>query len=363
VIWHPVKRLLGPLVILASLVLAGCSTVGPLQPASQNAETVPASAETIGAGKLVIGVVSFSEPGNRSGGVHDASQKAARLAAESVPAGTLTLLVQPETGNNSAALARHFTQAGSRVVLGGADARNIGALSRALAPQKIATITLAPATDTSMQLYSAALSPRAEARTLVEEAKRLGYGRIALVSGTEAESVGLAAVIAELALEQNIAVQQIDGRDAASFATALAASANAGAVDAIIFTTDPQRAEMLLQHGNGTGARIVGNAGWALAEPLPPALRTSWYPSLPREGLNKFLTRFRAAYGETPTLSAAILYDLVVLTAVLEQTMDAEAFSATSLQSDPGFFGFTGPFAFGAAGLVDGRRYEIVSGR
>jgi len=360
---HPVKRLLGPLLILAILVLAGCSTVGPLQPASQNAATVPAGAETIGTGKLVIGVVSFSEPGNRSGGVHDASQEAARLAAESVPPGALTVLVQPETGNNAAALARQFGQAGSRIVLGGADARNIGALSKALSPQKIATITLAPATDTSMQLYSAALSPRAEARALVDEAKRLGYRRIALVSGTQAESVGLAGVIAELALEQNIAVQQVDGRDAASFAAGFAASANAGAVDAIVFTTDPQSADMLLQHGNGTGTRIVGNAGWALAEPLPPALRTSWYPSLPREGLAKFLARFRAAYGETPTLSSAILYDLVVLTAALEQAVGTEAFSAMSLQSDTGFFGFTGPFAFGAAGLVEGRRYEIVSGR
>jgi hypothetical protein len=363
VIWHPVKRLLVPLIILATLVLAGCSTVGPLQPASQNAAAAPARAETIGTGNLVIGVVSFSEPGNRSGGVHDASQKAVRLAADSMSPGTLTVLVQPETGNNSAALASQFGRAGSRIVVGGSDARNIGALSRALTSRQIPTITLAPATDTSVQLYSAALSPRAEARALVDEARRLGYRRIALVSGTEAESVGLAAAVAELALEQNISVQQIDGRDATSFATGLAASANAGAIDAIVFTADPQRADMLLQNGDGAGAQIVGNAGWALAEPLPPALRTSWYPSLPREGLNKFLARFRAAYGETPTLSAAILYDLVVLTAVLEQAVGAEAFSAASLQSDPGFFGFTGPFAFGAAGLVEGRRYEIVAGR
>lgn len=348
-------------VVLSAAFLVACSTVSPLG----NIPAVPTSVDTevFGDGALVLGVVSFSEPVNRSGGVADASHKAAKLAVESLELSRVKLVSFPETGGAGASLGKRFVEAGARLVVGGTDPSVMAGLARAMPSGAISTITLAPIADMQVHLYSAALAPRDEARALVNEAKRLDYHRIVLVTGAEPDSTTLAAVIAASAAEQGIAVQQIHATDSAGFADNLASLRTSSKVDAFVFLIDPQRTFNLVRDVELVGTRIVGNAGWALAEPLPGILRNSWYPSLPREAISKFVSRFRNAYGETPTLAAAVIYDLVVLAAALDQIKGADAFSSVTLKSDFGFSGFTGPFTFGAVGLIEARQYEIVTGR
>lgn len=344
--------------------MAACSTTDSVgitaAPAPQAAAAPAVSAQPADPEALVIGVVSIEEPGNRSGGAADATQKAAMLAAQSFSKGSVVVQTLPERGAQGKALASQFAQAGARIVVGGSDAKVADGLARELAARTVPTISLAPVTDTRLALYSAALSARDEAVALIGEAKRRGYARVALVNGAGADSAGLGNVIAVVASEQGVELHQIDGKDASKFASGIGSIIAGGKLDAVIFAGDPRSAEMLIGGTELGGAAIVGNAGWALAEPLPRALKGAWYPSLPYASLKRFAERYRAAYGETPTLASAVVHDLVIMAAALDQMAGQEAFSASTLQNDLGFTGFTGPFAFGAAGLIRARTYEIV---
>ncbi len=351
------KMLAGGLVV----VLAACSSMGPVGTAPLVAQP-EADVGAVAEGALSIGVVTFEEPGNRSGGVADATQKAAMLAAQALASSNVSLTILPEKGGRTTSLAGQFAQARVKAVLGGSDARGMTDLTRAMQTSEAPTLSMAPVTDTKLRLYSAALAPRDEARTLIAEAKRLGMTRLGLATTAATDSTSLAQVIAAIAAEEGVATHLIDGGDAAAFAKSLAAARASGAIDGVVFVMDAQRAAALVTSGDLGGASIIGNAGWAMAEPLPQALKGGWYPSLPRAALGKFIERFRAAHGgETPTLASAVIYDLVVMAAALDKLAGENAFSASSLQNDLGFTGFTGPFGFGAAGLIHSRQYEIVS--
>ena len=346
---------------LAAL-LSACSTMQQAGITPGLAPQPPMVAETVGTGQLVIGVVSFAEPLNRSGGVADATALAAKLAAQSITKHPVSVVIRPQ----SEAIARDaaaFQAANVRVIIGGSDGRTIAGLARAMAPGKVPTIALASLSDTGSLLYGAGLATREEAVALIGEAKRLGYARIGIVSGREPESAGFAMALADVATANDIATVRLDAGKPAAFQPDLAAVLADGKLDALVFAIDPQRASGLVQSVDATGIAIVGNAGWTLAEPLPAPVSTSWYPSLPRASITAFVQRFRAAYNATPTLASAVVYDLVVMSAVLDQVAGAEAFSSGTLQSDLGFTGFSGPFTFGSLGLVQSRSYEIVAGR
>lgn len=350
---------------LAALLGACSSTMQQVGMVPAPAPQTPMLAETVGTGQLLIGVLSFAEPVNRSGGAADATALAARLAAQSITKHPVSVVIRPQS-NGVAQDAAAFQAANVRLTIGGSDPRAIAGLAKVMAPGKVPTIALASLSDTGSLLYGAGLTPREEAAVLVGEAKRLGYARIGIVFGSDPDGASFATAVADIAAAQSIAVARIDASKPEVFQSGLAAALATGKVDALVFAVDPQRATGLIA---GTapaamaGIAIVGNAGWTLAEPLPEAVHSSWYPSLPRAGITAFAARFRAAYNATPTLASAVIYDLVVMAAVLDQVAGAEAFSAATLQSDLGFTGFTGPFTFGALGLVQSRSYEIVAGR
>ncbi|MET3898967.1 hypothetical protein ABIB57_002919 [Devosia sp. UYZn731] len=362
--------LLRPLAILVQIVsvaalLTACSTMQQVGLAPAPTVQPPMVAETVGTGQLVIGVLSFAEPLNRSGGAADATALAAKLAAQSVTKHPVSVVIRPQSDGGSKD-ATAFEAANARLIVGGNDARALAGLAKAMAPRKVPTIALASLSDTASLLYGAGLAPREEAAALVAEAKRLGYAKLGIVAGAEWDSASFATAVADIASTQTIAVVRIDAARPGAFQAELAAALAAGKVDALVFAVDPQRAAELIALADPptmASIAIVGNAGWTLAEPLPSAVRTSWYPSLPRAGITAFVTRFRAAYNATPTLASAVVYDLVVMAAVLDQMAGAEAFSTKTLQSDLGFTGFTGPFTFGPLGLVQSRSYEILAGR
>lgn len=360
------RRVLQCLTLVLFLpALAACSSM--VTPATTASAASRESVEVVGEGALIVGVVSFSEPVNRSDGAADAVQKAAKLAAASLKSAPLTLVILPETRASGAeAAGRRFAEAGARVILGGSDPGSVSSLAQSVSASSVPIISLAPTTDTRLRIYSASLAPRDEALVLLAEAKRRKYTRIALVAGPETDGTGLVSVLSGAAPAEGIEIVILDGQSDAAFAAGMAAAVAGGKMDALVFTTGPQRASGLLAGAGAldlSGLAIVGNAGWALAEPLPPSLRNAWYPSLPRAALTKFVDQYRKAYGETPTLAAAVIYDLVIMAAVLQQVAGSDPFSAGSLQSDLGFKGFTGPFTFGAVGLAGSREYEIVAAR
>ena len=359
----------GVLLALLMSSVSGCSSMGPLlaPDAPQSNDVAPAVASITAAqaaDEIVIGIIGWPEAENLSGGSIDATTKAARLAIEGLTLRNTSFVIYDEqSAGSGAALGKRFVDADVSVVVGGATAGTMSEMATVLDDKSVPTLTLASISDTSLQLYSAALNPRSEASALVREARFRGLTRIGIVSGTEAGSASLAGIIAQMALEQAIGVQIISGADEGSFVRDMAEGTQAGALDALVFITSPQSAVRLLQTGGiaSVNTQIVGNASWALAEPLPAVLRSAWYPSLPMPALSTFRERYRNTFNETPTLSAAILYDLVIMAAALSQREGGQDYSSATLKNASGFRGFTGPFAFGAVGLIEDRSYNIVS--
>jgi hypothetical protein len=364
-------------VTLLTVVLAGCSTMvapgnaaataTPTDTAVAEATAAPtetaAAAETAAPAEvaLTLGIVSFTEPANRSGGVADASAKAAKLAADRLASSaSVQVMVLPEArGSGAAKAGGQFAASGAKLVIGGMDKLAVSYLAESMAAGTITTITLAPIADTRLSIYGASLNGRDEALSVLAEAKRLGVSSLVIVVNGTPDSTHLAAPLQALAAQQGISVQlaQTDAHLQSALAQPLS-----GGSRAVVFTVDPQGAAGMLSRIDPTMAAtlIVGNAGWIMAEPLPEALNGGWFPSLPAQSLRKFVQQFRAAYGENPTLPSAMLYDLVIMAVALDVTAGEQAFTDTRLQDVAGFTGFSGHFAFGAAGLVQPRTYEIV---
>lgn len=359
-------------VTLLAAILAGCSTM--MAPGNAAATTTPtdkaapeAAAAAAGTaapaeGALTLGVVTFSEPANRSGGVADASAKATRLATDRLASSaSIQLMIEPEgRGSGAAKIGRQFAASGARLVIGGIDKLAVSNLAESIAADSITMITLAPLADTRLSIYGASLSGRDEARALLTEAKRLGISSLVIVLNATPDSAHLATPLQALAAQQGVAVQlaQTD----ADLKSALAQPLSGGS-RAVVFSIAPQSAAGMLGKIDPTllaGTGIVGNAGWIMAEPLPEEVKGGWFPSLPAQSLRKFVQQFRAAYGENPTLASAMLYDLVIMAVALDVTAGEQAFADSRLQDVAGFTGFSGHFAFGAAGLVQPRTYEIV---
>ncbi|MGV8834038.1 MAG: hypothetical protein ACOH2N_18875 [Devosia sp.] len=347
--------------------LSACAT-GQLAGLAPGAAPSPAQ-ESVGEGETTIGLLSALEPHNLSDGAEDSIHLAARLAITSLKQGLATLQIRPlGSGDNAARQSSEALVAvGAKIVISGGDQAINSAVAQVLGAQGIPTMSLAAASDTGAQLYGAGLGTRGELGALFAELKQRNYGHIGLAVTADAASQAYAAAVSTAAASARIGVSALDAGNPTSFMAGLTALGEAGRPDAIVFATGPARAAELVSALRAApaqaGVAIVGNANWATAEPLGKPLSGAWYPSLPREGLDRFVTRFGAAYGRNPTLTGAVVYDLIIMAAALPQAVPDGPYAPQTLRSAAGFGGFSGPFRFGAANLAEPRDYTIVTVR
>lgn len=356
--------------IAAMVALSACSMV------QQAGFTAPAPAagahsqERVGTGATLIGVVTWLEAANFSDGAPDSIALAAKLAASTLtndPA-TIDIRMLPADERASRQAAEELVKLGARIVIAGNDGRQSNAAASVLGRAGIPTLSVATLADTGTRLYGAGQTSGDEAAALVAECLRLGYKSLAIVSLPTAASQGFGSAVVRIASENGIAVRGVDASVVATLADSVkSAGPDGGPPTALLFATGPQHAAQIvadLQAAGALGAiKIVGNSGWATAEPLPANLKSSWYPSLPRERLAQFVSKFRAAYGVTPTIQAAIAYDLVILAAALPQALPDAPYAPEVLSNAEGFNGYSGAFRFGQTNMVERRSYVIVPAR
>ncbi|MGB3339194.1 MAG: hypothetical protein WBA73_18615 [Devosia sp.] len=357
-----------PLVIVALATLSACST-GQFVGMTPGTVTAPA-AERIGDGTAIVGVIPVTEAASLSGGAPDSVYLAAKLAANALPAGTASVEIRQAGPSESAirGAANNLANSGAKIVIVADPNQEAGAAAAALAPKGITTISLSGIADTGRQLYGAGLMPREEAIALASELTRRGEKAVVIAATGDPASQTFATAVAAVAGAQQIASVMVDASSPQSLIAALQGLQQQGApYSSIIFAVGPQHGTMLVEQLQVAGlladARMVGNAGWAMAEPLPAALKGAWYPSLPRARLDAFVQKFRAAYGSNPTLMGAVAYDLVILAAALPKAYPDAPYAPAVLTSSQGFSGFSGPFRFGSAYMVEPRRYEISTVR
>lgn len=349
------------------LPLSACAT-GQLAGLAPGAALSPAQ-ESVGEGETTIGLLSALEPHNLSDGAEDSIHLAAKLAITSLKQGLATLQIRPlGSGDNAARQSSEALVAlGAKIVISGGDQAINSAVAQVLGAQGIPTMSLAAASDTGAQLYGAGLGTRGELGALFAELEQRNYGHIGLAVTANAASQAYAAAVSTAAASARIGVSALDAGNPTSFMAGLTALGEASRPDAIVFATGPARAAELVSALRAApaqaGVAIVGNANWATAEPLGKPLSGAWYPSLPRGGLDRFVTRFGAAYGRNPTLTGAVVYDLIIMAAALPQAVPDGPYAPKTLRSVAGFGGFSGPFRFGEANLAEPRDYTIVTVR
>jgi ABC-type branched-subunit amino acid transport system substrate-binding protein len=364
---------MGALFVLSMSPLSACTTteLAGLTPGGASARMVASmpAQERVGEGKTIIGLLSSLEPNNLSDGAEDSIYLAAKLAITSLKQGLATLEIRPlrSSGQSAREGAGALASAGAMIVISGGDQAISSAVAKVLGAKGIPTIALAAASDTGAQLYGAGLGTRGELGALMAEFARLNYAHIAVAVTVEATSQAYAAAVLNAAAGANIVASPIDASDPTLFLAGLAELAHTSTPDAIVFASGPARAAELVGALRAVpaqaGIAIVGNAHWATAEPLGKALSGAWYASLPRDGLARFVARFKAAYGSNPTLTGALVYDLIIMAAALPEVVPETPYAPEVLRTDSGFGGFLGPFRFGAANLAEPREYTIANAR
>ncbi len=93
--------------------------------------------------------------------------------------------------------------------------------------------------------------------------------------------------------------------------------------------------------------KMLGPAQWETT-PLgdEPALVGGWFAAPPREGRERFVTRFEDLFGYPPPRLATLAYDSVALAGALALRPEGPDFSAEALTTATGFNGIDGLFRF-----------------
>ncbi|MFD1944231.1 hypothetical protein [Paradevosia shaoguanensis] len=345
------------------LALAACSTSGGLFKAGGNGKAVTPTSENVGTGSSAVAILAADEAHNLSDGAAGSTYLAARLATTALSGTPIRLLVRRYDGKSGSLqkAATEFAQSGAKLVIAPADDAAARALANALAPRGVSVVSLGQSGDPANRLFGA-FARRDEVTFSAAEMKRRGYGAVAIVQTTDAASAAYANDIGEAAARAGLKVQFVDGGNPAAAAAQLQSQAAMGFEPrAIVFATGPAVAAGVMGAVRAVpdlqGVAVVGNGGWAVA---PPAgLGKGWYPSLSRQGLAGFVEKFTAAYGQRPTVEAAVAYDLVVLGGALPQVAPDDPFGTTTMTNAQGFAGVTGNFRFDAGGVAR-RAFSVV---
>lgn len=346
-----------------ALMLAACSTAGPLGSSASMSRPVTPAEEKVGSGGSLIGLLAVDEPANLSDGAAGSTYLAARLATTALAGAPITLVVR-RYNSDPASLqkaALEFVQAGVRLVIAPQDDQGAQALARVLAPKGISVASLGQVGNRADRLF-AAYARKDETAFSASEMKKRGYGAIAIARTADAASTAYANSLAEAAAGAGLKVQFVDAGTTAAAVSQLQSQAAMGFVPkAVVFATGPARAAEVTTALKAVpelaGVALVGNGGWAVG--APTGIAKGWYPSLSRDGLAGFSEKFAAAYGQRPTIEAAIAYDLVVLGGALPQVAKEDPFGPTTMTHAQGFAGVTGGFRFDAKGVAR-RSFAVV---
>lgn len=346
--------------LLAVLLLAALPACTSLSQSGLITPAAPAQ-ERLGTGAHVIGVLSFTEPGNLAGGVPEASYQAARLAATGLAKSPVSIEIRNATADGARAAALALAEVGVRIAVLPADARSVSQAATTLAGKGVPSLSLARTGDSGKNLYGAGFDPAEETAALAADIAARGIAKVALVTMAGEPSRLWAGAAAKALTAKGIAVTPVDAGDFERAQRTLAALPDIGGV---VFATTPEVAASLALVLRADPARaalvLFGNAEWALAMPVPPALKGALYAAPAGNALRDYARRFAAASGQRPTLASALVYDLVIMSAALQASVPGTPYDRATLTSTDGFRGFSGAFAFAPSGLVLARQYAIT---
>lgn len=352
-------------VIMSAFVIAACEPIGG------DTVTGASTGQMIDPGQPVK--VALLAPGGSGSAdlewLSRSLKNAARMAAGDAQGASIDLMIY-DTGTSTAqavAQANAAADAGAKIILGPLFAEGANAVGNAMLPRNINVLSFSNNAEIAGgNVFILGNSFANIASRLVGYGVSQGKRNIYVVAeddvagqiGGRAIETAIARNGARLAGRSNHSVS-ISGIDAVS--PQVVAAARSGQVDAIFMTGNNQAAlpyltEKLTAAGvNPQTTPFMGLTRWdePAARLRMPQLQNGWF-ALPDQNLrNQFISRYRAAYGETPHELATLAYDGIAAISSLARAGKRDAVQSSGLTQRTGFAGVGGIFRFRPDGTAE----------
>ncbi|MGO4674278.1 penicillin-binding protein activator [Bosea sp. 2YAB26] len=368
----PVSRLrLAALALGVSLGLAACSGGTSGLPGFDGGSAAPGgeaqapTGQTIGTGKVKVGLVLPLTAEGQGAVVGNSLKNAAEMALAEFPGADLTLLVKDDRGSpeGAQAAAQEALREGAELIIGPLFAPSVQAAAQVarganrpimafssdsnVASRGVYLLSFPPENDVNRVIAYASSQGRKSFAALVPDT---AYGRVVEAAFQQAvANRGARAVIIErFGSDQNsmrTAVQRLV--PALQQADALFVPAAADTMPAL---------GLALQQAGFDPAKVkpLGTGVWNDASVARvPAIQGGWFASPDTAGFNAFAGRYQQRFNGAPTRTATLAYDAVSLAAALARTQGSQRFSESVLTNPQGFAGADGVFRFRPDGQIE----------
>ena len=365
------------LLVMSALLLTSCQQ-SATQLSGSNAkrdarlaeETLPArpltakvNGESIGSGPVRVAMLLPKSASGAAGIAGKELENAARMAMQDFAGGRFQLVIKDTRGQPSeaASLASEARDEGATLVLGPLFSGNVSSASAVTEPAKIPMIAFSSDIARARpNVYLLSFAPDADIRRTLSYGFSSGANRV--VALLPESSYGR---LAEREMRRTY--DQLGGQIVSIVryprnADAIVEAARSAALslqDAnAIYIPEGGRVPALVLNSlkkAGVSLRdktIMGSGQWTSTSTKNSVLNGAIYAGADKTNFESFAARYKQVYGNAPTVTAALGYDAISLTAELMRRSPQSPFAASNIQSRSGFRGSTGIFRFEADGRL-----------
>ena len=332
---------------------------------SGGAEPAAPSGQTLGTGKVKVGLILPLGAEGQGGVVGNSLKNAAELALAEFPNADLTILVKDDRGTaeGARAAAQQAIGEGAELIIGPLFAPSVQAVGQvAKAANRPVMAFSSDSNVASRGVYLLSFPPENDVERVIAFAAQQGRKSFAALVPDTAYGKVVEAAFQQTAAARGVRVVIIErfGADAAAMQASVQRLMPALAQADALFVpagadTMPALAQALQQAGfDPRKVKPLGTGVWndqSMAQ--IPALNGGWFASPDTAGFNAFAARYQQRFNATPTRTATLAYDAVSLAAALARTQGSQRFSEAVLTNASGFAGADGVFRFRPDGQVE----------
>lgn len=332
---------------------------------SGSAEPAAPSGQTLGTGKVKVGLILPLGAEGQGGVVGNSLKNAAELALAEFPNADLTILVKDDRGTaeGARAAAQQAIGEGAELIIGPLFAPSVQAVGQvAKAANRPVMAFSSDSNVASRGVYLLSFPPENDVERVIAFAAQQGRKSFAALVPDTAYGKVVEAAFQQTAAARGVRVVIIErfGADAAAMQASVQRLMPALAQADALFVpagadTMPALAQALQQAGfDPRKVKPLGTGVWndqSVAQ--IPALNGGWFASPDTAGFNAFAARYQQRFNATPTRTATLAYDAVSLAAALARTQGSQRFSEAVLTNASGFAGADGVFRFRPDGQVE----------
>lgn len=365
----PVLRLKArALAVLLPLALAACGGGTSGLPGFDSGSPAPGTAptgQTIGNGKVKVGLVLPLTAEGQGAIVGNSLKNAAEMALAEFPNADLTLLVKDDRGTPEGARAatQEALSEGAELIIGPLFAPSVQAAAQVARGANRPIIAFSSDTSVASRgVYLLSFPPENDVNRVIAYASQQGRKSFAALLPDTAYGKVVEAAFQQAVASRGGRVAAIEhfGADPAAMRSAVQRlmpslqQADALFVPAAADTM-PTLGQLLQEAGyNPAKVKPLGTGVWNDAGVARvPAVQGGWFASPDTAGFNAFAGRYQQRFNSAPTRTATLAYDAVSLSAALARTQGSQRFSESVLTNASGFAGADGVFRFRTDGQVE----------